>query len=294
MLLGILSLVLTGSFWVALGIVISKSAQKDLDLKFIQGAAGILVVLPALPVLPFSSLPDLLSSCLLLLAGAGNYCIFNLMNKAMKIGPNGLTWAMIQSAFVMPFIMGIVFFAVPCPGIRLAGIVLLLTATALMGLSGGKQGGCGFSRKWLLLTVTGFVLAGLNQCCANLPSYLLKQTQTDGAGLLIRTGISGAGTAAVWFFPCLAGRKKILAPNCVPGILTMAAGTVAATVTLFFGLDRLAAAGAGAVGYPVAMGVTIMMFQIYTAVILREKLSLSGALSIFLCLAGIGCLIAAE
>ena len=294
MLLGILSLVLTGSFWVALGIVISKSAKKDLDLGFIQGAAGILVVLPARPLLSFSSLPDVISSSLLFLAGAGNYCIFNLMNKSMKIGPNGLTWAMIQSAFVMPFIMGIVFFSVPCPGVRLAGIVLLLTATALMGLSGGKQGGGGFSRKWLLWTVTGFLLAGLNQCCANLPSYLLEQAHTDPAGLLIRTGLSGVGTAAVWFLHRTAGRKRLLAPNCVPGILIMAAGTLAASVTLFFGLDRLAAAGAGAVGYPVAMGVTIMVFQIYTAVILREKLSRSGALSILLCLAGIGFLIAAE
>ena len=288
MIIGLLSLAVTGVLWVALGIVVSSSARENKNLPLIQGGTGMLIVLATLPGLFFAPFPGWLTGICIFLSGVGNYCIFHLMNKAMKIGPNGLTWAMIQSAFTIPFIMGIVFFGVPCSWFRLAGLLLLLTATALMGCCGQNQKQCGgFSRKWLFFTVTGFVLAGLNQCCANLPSYFLEQEKIDFAGLWVRAGLGGAGTAAVWLLHGLFDRKNFHGSGCTKWMFLMAASTLAASVTLFCGLDQLVAAGAGAIGYPVAMGVTIAVFLLYSLIVLRERFSLSAALSIFLCLCGI-------
>lgn len=293
MFIGITSLGITGVLWVVLGIVVSCSARKNQNLSLIQGGAGLLIVLAALPGLFFAPLPHPLTGICIMLSGVGNYCIFHLMNKAMKIGPNGLTWAMIQSAFAIPFIMGIVFFAVPCSPWRFIGIILLLTATALMGLSGQKKdSGAAVSGKWLIFTAAGFALAALNQCCANLPSYFLVDEKIDFWGLLIRSGIGGAGTAAAWMIHGLFARKNLYGRNCVSSLIAMALSLLIASVTLFCGLDILAAAGVGAIGYPIAMGVTIAVFQIYSLAVLREKFSWFSLTSILLCLCGIALLTA--
>ena len=66
----------------------------------------------------------------------------------------------------------------------------------------------------------------------------------------------------------------------------MTASTIGATVCLFYGLDCMAKAGAGAIGYPMATGVTIASFQVYTAVVLKEKLSPLSLSGILFCLTG--------
>ena len=288
MLSGLLSLAVTGILWVVLGVVVSSSARKNQNLSFIQGGAGVLIVLAALPGLFFTSIPGWLTTVCIFLSGVGNYTIFLVMKRAMESGPNGLTWAIIQSAFTIPFIMGITFFHVNCSLFRLAGLLLLLTATVLMGCCGQKQNnGEGFSRKWLIFTVTGFVLAGLNQCCANLPSYFTGHEEIDFSGLWVRSGLGGAGTAAAWLLHGLKRRENFQGGSCGKGIILMTISTLIASVTLFCGLDQLASAGAGAIGYPIAMGITIAAFLLYSILILHERLSPTALASILLCLCGI-------
>ncbi len=288
---GISFLTVTGIMWVVMGAVISRAAQKQLNIAFIQGIAGGVVALAVIPALCTGQMPAWQVVLSIFLAGFGNYYIFLLMNKAMQTGPNGLVWAMIQSAFIIPFAMGIIFFAVPCSLWRLSGLLVLLLATALMGIAGQKsnreksdaKGDC----KWLWYTIIAFLMGGLDQALGNLPSYLIKEEPFQFCGLLARSGICGAGFAVAWAFHCLFRKENWFARKCTLDIVLMAGSTVGATVCLFYALDTLAKAGAGAIGYPLGMGITIAAFQIYTAVVLKEKLSLFSLLSILLCLSGI-------
>ena len=287
---GISFLTATGILWVILGSVISRAAKKQLDIAFIQGISGVLMTLLLVPAGFFCQLPEWPVAVAMLLAGAGNYYIFLLMNKAMQTGPNGLIWAMIQSAFAIPFIMGIVIFSVPCSPFRLTGFFILLLAMCMMGFFGQKttvENSGSKSCKWLFFTLCGFLLAGLNQSCANLPSYLLKNTEADFGMLAVRCGICTAGTAAGWLIHEPFRQKDYPVRNCTLEVILMIISTLGASFCLFYALDLLAGAGMGAIGYPIAMGVTIAFFQIYTAISLRERLSVPAFLSILLCLGGI-------
>lgn len=289
MLLGTLFLCCTGILWVVIGAVISRSARLNQNLSFIQGASGSLVMAVTLPWMFFSESEVLISIvCLLLAAGVGNYFTFSMMNRAMKTGPNGMIWALVQCAFVMPFLMGIVFFGVPCPWTRIVGILLLLGAMFLMGFYGKRNNSVQRGDiTWLLFTAGAFLIAGASQCCANLTAYIVKDTGMDMAMRIFRSGISSCGAVGIWIINGCIHSRHFNHRNTLVGTVLMAVSTLTATMCLYAGLDHVAAAGMGAVGYPITMGVTIASFQVYTAISLKERITLPSACSILLCIASI-------
>lgn len=289
---GILFLVITGIMWVGVGGVISSAAKKQLNLALIQGGGALLIVLAGVPVmiwgsnsihpLPLIALP---------VAGILNYIVFYFMEKAMAKGPNGLIWAMVQSAFLMPFLMGVIFFDVPCPAIRWIAVATLLISMLLMGLFGKSSEGGNTSGKksftWLLWTAAAYLTAGSCQCCFNLSSYFVKDVSTDIPGLLFRSALNASGGVFIFLMLASFDRKKFEYKGCIPGIFTFGICNLIAIISLFIGLDKVAAAGAGAIGYPIAMGTTISAFLVYTAFRLKERLSLPALAGVLLCLAGI-------
>ena len=115
MLAGILFQITAGIVWIGAGAVISHAAKKGLSLDFIQGGSALIIMVLTLPVFFFRNMElHTLSLGALVLSGVVNYICFIAAQKAMAKGPSGLTWAMMQSSFVMPFLMGILFFNVPC------------------------------------------------------------------------------------------------------------------------------------------------------------------------------------
>lgn len=290
MLSGICYLVLTGVLWVILGAVIGRAGKENQNLSFIQGGSALVIMALTLPWIFFSgsALPVILLF-LLPAAGISNYFTFILMAKAMKNGPNGLVWAMIQCAFVMPFLMGIIVFSVPAAWTRVTGIILLLTAMILMGLYGKRSNESAGKGEWgwLLCTAGAFLFSAAGQCCANLPSYLIPDGAMDHAMRIFRTGLSSCGIAGIWLFRGCFDRKIFDCRNCFTGLILMASTTLVATWCIYTGLDKMANAGAGAIGYPVTMGATITAFQIYSRIFLKEKITLPIAGCIALCVTAI-------
>lgn len=287
--IGVLCLGATAVLWVAVGAVVSSSAKKGLNLAFIQGMTGVLLILPAIPAFFLGDI-SISKAALIALPAAGvlNYAVFFLMQKAMAAGPSGLTWAMVQSSFVMPFLMGTIFFREPCSLFRGIGIAVLISSMFLMGLSGKKgDSGQGEKRVWLLFTFGSYLTAGLCQCCCTLPSYFVTEQSAGIANMLCRVGVNFTGAVLAFLFQGLCNHKDFSGKGCWQGTAVFAASTLAATCCLFVGLDRMTAAGAGAVGYPVVMGLNITAFLIYTSFRLKERLSLASLLSVLLCLSGI-------
>jgi multidrug transporter EmrE-like cation transporter len=68
-------------------------------------------------------------------------------------------------------------------------------------------------------------------------------------------------------------------PGLIPGLVQ--------NTCFYRGLDLLAQAGAGSIGYPICTGICIAGFTIYTAIRLRERLTLVALISTLLCLGGI-------
>ena len=289
MSMGILFMTITAFWWVVLGAVISNAAQKNLNLSFIQGGSAILIMLVTLPLYFFAGIDIPLPVLIALpVSGLCNYATFIFMNKAMQTGPNGLIWAMVQSAFVMPFLMGVLFFGVPCSVTRVIGLFLILAAMVMMGLVGNSKGSAGTGKMaWILFALTSYLLAGITQCSANLPSYILPPGNSNLLNVLFRVGLGSSGFFFGYIFHGMINRKAYGWNGCMPSTLIMAVTTIASMLFTFFGLDFLAQNNAGAIGYPIVVGVSIAVFMVYTAIKLKEKLSFSTLCSVLLCLAGI-------
>ena len=290
MFVGIIFVVITAIFWDVLGAVISHSAQKKLNLGFIQGAGMIVLFFLALPAYFIAEnsvpLPVLLT---VPLCGVANYATFLLMNKAMQRGHNGLTWAMVQSAFILPFLMGILFFHQKCSKTMVAGIFILLLSMLLMGFygKGGSRKENGKNYLWLLYTLGGFLAAGIGQCTANIPSYFLQENPNNLLTVFSRTGLSALGTFAAFLLHGMVNRKIYDGHNCLKSSLVMSLATLLVLFFTFFSLDILAANNAGTIAYPMLVGVSIVLFFLYNAIRLKEKLSFPALCGVVLCLTGI-------
>ncbi|MEG1980450.1 MAG: hypothetical protein RR060_06960, partial [Victivallaceae bacterium] len=141
LVIGISLLVLTGISWVGTGAVISNAAKKSIDIGSIQFFSALIMttVSAALLILGFwpssaSNQAIFITGGAVMLSGFINYIILLAMGKAMSLGPNGIVWAIIQSAFIFPFMMGIFCFEVPVNTMRLVGLLLIICSVACYGL----------------------------------------------------------------------------------------------------------------------------------------------------------------
>lgn len=293
MLTGFLLLFITGILWVMQGAVVSNAAAKKLNLSFIQLITGAVMMICIFPLAFFVDITiNPLTTASLIVAGGCSGAAFKLLNKAMQIGPNGLTWAMAQSAFAIPFLMGIIFFDVPCSFLRGTGIFLLIISMILIGLSGKNETNFKAGKtKWIAFSLLAYIVIGLSQCGGNLPSYFIKDSISDIYNLLFRSGLVAAGffiSAAVNII--LFDRKNFTAHGTCKEIAMLFLSTVSASVCMFKALDILTAENAGTIGYPVVTGLSIVLFMFYTAFKLKEHPSWQSVGSILLCLAGIAAL----
>lgn len=299
MLTGIIFLMLTGIVWVIPGAVINSSAKKGLSLDYIQGMTALIMMMLAVPVFFWGNVSvPFITWIMLPLSGILNYICFALARSAMSAGPSGLTWAIMQSSFVMPFLMGVFFFDVPCSPLRLAGLFIMLAAMFLMGRWGNTgtqtEEACATEtpRKgkrflWLAYALLAFVLAGASQCSFNLPSYFIKEEAGNLANMIYRAGINSSGAFMMFLLSPVWNRNSFKVKGTLVSILLMTFATLVAVGCLFTGLDTLAAQGAGAIGYPISLGSTIVAFLIYTAIRLKERLPLPALAGVILCLTGI-------
>lgn len=306
---GILFAVLTGISWIWIGVVVSYASRHRLSLPVLQLFQTLIGITVSLLLLSGAALvqtsgPELSAQTRAITAiclfgnGFLNYFMFLAMGAAMKRGPNGIIWSMVQSGLLFPFLMGILFFHVAPTGPRIGGIALITASLLLFGI--GKQ-----KRKpeesethrqeksWFLYALLAMVLCGINQCCGNLPSYLSGGEQI---GSVERTFFAQTGTLGAWLTGSLASGTfrgmKSAAGGEVRKLLLLAlslnaVGLTASYLLFYRALDFLAKADAGSLGYPLVVSSCIAGFFLYSALILHEKSSGTQRAGFLLAIGGI-------
>ena len=303
MLFGILALLTVGASWSLVGVVMSSGPKNGIEVPPIQ-------LTNAFFAMVFSALIAVISGQMtsvelpVLLLGTGIYFVAGFLDclgmrclaEGMKRGPNGIVWAIMQSALVFPFLVGIFFFGVELTIFRGIGILLLLSALIFFGASQDnnqkdKLSGRGSWRFWAFLALA---LISVQQNLTATPSYYpaLQEISPVVRALASITGcLVGAlpGQVGKGFFKEFSGVIRRKCFWIYIGILQMISLPLAYFL-MYPGLDAMANAGAGAISYPMMVGSCIIGFSLYSIVVLKEKVSKLQILGMLFCLGGLICL----
>jgi uncharacterized membrane protein len=125
---------------------------------------------------------------------------------------------------------------------------------------------------WFLKALCVMMILGTAQSVISLPSHL--PGLADSIRLRVPCFYLGYGLV---FFAAWARRPVRSQPRVFGFAAFCGVTAVASTLLLFEGLDRMAQAQMVSIGFPTAIGASILFYAIYSAAILREPFSLRHA-----------------
>ena len=289
-LAGFLLVVMAGICWIGVGISVSKCSERNWDYNIVQGlnylGATLLCALLLAAGARWSGSGPILGWGFLLscLAGIALFYSYVFTSLAMQRGPNGLVWGIMQGGMIGSFLMGVIFFGEPAAPVRLIGLVLILTGVLVMGVSRDSVS-AGRGKNWVFPSFLAFLLVLITHCCNSLPSYL-PAAQT---GSLVRTTGVYFGGLIGFSITTLPGmiRKRNFGGRgeWITALVLMILNTSTSLFLFYRGLDLLAKNGCGGLAYPIAIGVCVSGFSLYSLLVLKEKfarLSLAGLIAVCL------------
>ena len=310
MFTGILFAVLTGLSWIAVGAVVGLvekrgcgTSRQQLVGHSITGAITAVVLAmgavmrPEAPAFSLKAAPaPMLWTALW---GFLNYYMALCMGRAMRIGPNGTVWTIVQCGFVFPFVLGVAIGNTALTASRAAGLLCVLVGVFFCGRArGGASRAIDGSGAWLAPALAGFVLCGVNQCAQCMAS-LAPPEMRPTALVRILCGVAGAFAARLphrlWLWrrqrregsppdPDIGAKYRYLLKICgVSSVIYF----LSSFCFLYNALDRLEEAGRIAVANPTMLAACLVGFTIYGAVFLRERPSRAQLLGTAFALAGI-------
>ena len=290
MLVGILLILVTGFLWFLIGLILSNIARSRLNFAAVMGVAEFLIFLMAWgflvdwPVLLNQPLPRLPELCgLFILGGVLSGFGFWIQQRAMRQGHHGVIWTMTQSAMIFPFLAGIFIFHEPFTVGKISGMGLVLLSFLLLGWNMSIQ-----DRKdskgmnWFVLALIAFVMIGISQSFTTVPSYW--KNWADLAGL--RPALFFTGYSLVFTSPMVYRRQWPTRLE-LKIALALTAVSLAGQYTFYLAIDRLEQVNMVSLAYPLAIGVCILIFLLYSAFFLKEKNSWIGWLGFSLVLTGL-------
>ena len=296
---GILSMVIVGSSWCLMGLVMGDAPKKKIEPSLVQFfGSGFSALVSFIIMLATSGAPECswkitAAVCgTYALSGMMNFTMLQFMSRAMQMGPNGIIWSIIQSALVFPFLIGILFFGVAPTIPRIIGIVLILAALALFGLAKNNvyKGGS----RWRRLAFLCLGICAVQQNLMMLPSYF---EEAKAVGSIVRTLATAGGTflgAVIYnLVQMTPERFQKLRRNTLNPMLWKYVGAVQFfglifSYTLFYpGMNAMAEAGMGSLCYPMLIGSCILSFTAASAKLLKEKISPLQLAGTAVCLAGL-------
>ncbi|MBO4646567.1 MAG: EamA family transporter [Lentisphaeria bacterium] len=285
---GFLLVIIAGVCWIGVGISVSRCSERGWNYDIIQGFSYLGATLLCALILvssPRSGGPVFgWGFWLSFLAGITNFYTYVFTSKAMRLGPNGLVWGIMQAGMIGSFLMGMIFFGEKAALLRIIGLVLILGGIMLMGMSkDSKTPEKG--KNWLLPALAAFLLVMLTHCCNALPSYL-SASETDSIVRTMGLYFGGFIGFTLTTLPGMIRRRDFGGQaEWINAVILMVLNTSASLFFFYQGLDLLARNGCGGLGYPIATGVCVVGFSLYSLLFLKEKiarLSLTGLIAVCL------------
>ena len=278
---GFLMVSVAGFLWIAIGIAVSKCSARGWDYNIVQGLTYLGAIFICAAVVGGKSIVtgtfefSLFGFLMCSLAGVSNFYIYVFTAKAMKRGPNGLVWGIMQSGLIGTFLMGMIFFGEKPSLLRVAGALLILGGVLVMGLAKDRKSSSGGQGKtWLLFSLLAMLLSMITQCCNTLPSYFPEIGENGASVRTLGMYCGGLLGFAVTTLPGLVRKRNFGRRSewMTAGILIIL-NTSASLVFFYRGLDMLAKTGRAGLGYPLSIGVCVIGFSLYSLLILKEKLA---------------------
>ena len=293
--LGILLMILTGVGWAAVGVFVSVGTAKKISITETNCCSSLLIIVVSSVLLWLR--PDqqtdghvrLLALTSIGAAGFLNLLHLEMMSIAMRNGPNGIAWAVIQSGRVVPFLVGTLVFGERAGATRFIGLALLLVALGLFAKARDNSPRVNGNRKiWLLASATDFCCVGLIQTLMNLPSYFQA---ADVVSTVSRTCALQAGALCSWLMlSSFRPRQAICGFTHGALLLGLSLGATYMVSGFFLqyqGLNILAKMGFGAVASPIISASCLIWFTLYSTICLKERLTTHSGLALAFCIAGV-------
>lgn len=292
---GIGAMVLVGTSWTVFGYVMGRAPRQGIKIPYLLTVSGLLALAVSGSVGLYQGFPRLsafgylITFGALILCGIVNYYQLDLMSRAMQKGPNGIIWSIIQSGFVFPFFMGVLFFGVELNLLRTAGLVSLLISLVFFGTGKSRSA----NGNWKLLTFGAFLATGVSQMLSNLPSYY---PESESVSSIWRTAAFSAGLILGALTLELMGKKPVLRELAAhfrrgavwrTAFLLEVPEMVTSWLLLYPGMDILSRAGIGSAAYPVMVSSCILIFELFAVLILKEKRTPLQWIALLLCLLGV-------
>ena len=298
---GIIAMITVGSSWCLVGLVMGDAPKKNIDPALVQFFGAVVALIACLIIMfcttgiPQASFKVAFLTCGAYFTGSVlNFFMLQLMSAAMQKGPNGIIWAIIQSALIFPFIGGVVFFDVKLNLARLCGILLLLAALIFFSMAKDNSRKGGNSWKYLAFIALG--ITAIQQNLHTAPSYFEEARVIPS---IVRALFSTAGTlaGAVGYTLFQLLRKPEFKEMLMTGMKNPVLWKYVAVLqffnllfayTLFYpGMNVMADAGLGGMCYPMMVGSCIVSFMLTSMLLLKEKLRGVQILALILCISGL-------
>ncbi|HCE43288.1 MAG TPA: hypothetical protein DET40_07050 [Lentisphaeria bacterium] len=298
---GLILTLTTGLIWGGVGIVFSRVVKRKMDFYSFMLLSSGLILIFSMAIIPDyraimsgdagSGFPGLL--VVMLAVAATSNIGFLKMRGAMQCGHHGFAWAIAQSAMVLPFIFALLFWHEKAEISRIAGVIMILASFVFLSLkelrNTGKKadmksdGINGKGSKWILFSISAFLLIGLSQIFSILPSHW-DNWSDKGA---LRVPLLCGGTFIFWaaYIFLKGGRIEFKGTYLYSFIYAFL--VLGGQIFLYKSLDVMAAAKISSLVYPLAIGICITMVVAYSALKLKEEFGISGIAGILMSLLGI-------
>ena len=295
LIFGIIALCTVGVSWCLVGAIAGKVPKLGYTMEslYLTGGAVSMVFIGAVCAVTgigeCAAMPLFLTSAAFFLGGAG--CFFQgvAMSRAMQSGPNGIIWAIIQSAMIFPFIFSVIFYDVKLNLLRVIGILLMLSALMLFALAkdnSQKSGGA-----WKMWTFLALLVVSIEQVVTSIPFYY---QQTKNISSMYNIGCMMFGyvvSAIIMIFiktERVAALKKSLGEKSfwIYSIALLPLSALIAVVLQLPGMRVMADNGLGGMSFPLLVGSCIVAFSLYSAMILKEKFKIIDIVALIFCVGG--------
>lgn len=221
-------------------------------------------------------------------AGFANMSGSYILQRSMLYGKSGVTWAIGQSALIVPFFAITVIYSEPWDLLKLLGTGIIVAGMITVAArNGGKNQTDAPNPKYgMVLAVAAFGILGLAQSMTSATSFMSYTDPGVCRPFLIGIGSLFASVAGKIF---LKDKGFFLPKKLLPVVFLVAVQGVLGQTMQFYALDRLKSCGMNGIFFPIAIGLCIAGYAVWSVLFFKEKVSRLFVAGVSVILAGIAC-----